>query len=97
MSLEDFCNQNNIIIKMKDHDMSVKGYCFPCCDSIIVILNSRHSVKTLRKTLKHELIHVLENHFNMDIVDYIACENKVDEIMMYVDDYLLQHDINTNV
>lgn len=65
MTLESFCGQNNVRIIFASYTTKVKGFVTldDDCGTMIVI-NNRFSPESQKKTLEHELIHLLVDHLH---------------------------------
>ncbi|WZU02648.1 ImmA/IrrE family metallo-endopeptidase [Erysipelothrix sp. D19-032] len=87
MSFEDFCNFNNIVVRIeKNIGTNVRGFCYFDGNNYIVFLNNRFDSNQIQTTMIHEIIHIMEDHFIMDRSCSIKAENEVDRIirdMMY--------------
>jgi len=82
MSLEDFCNYNNIRILIEDNIGSrIRGFSYYEHGYYCVFLNNRFNTVQLKKTLIHEMIHILEDHFNCPVDDEKQCEFEVKTII----------------
>lgn len=81
MIFEDFCQHNNIVIQYCNLTTKVKGLCMKLDDYYVVILNSRFSYESQRRTLEHEVIHVMENHFSYDCSSVNVCEEEVHRLI----------------
>ena len=82
LSLDDFCYINNIEIQIEQNIGSkIRGFSYYYNGYYYVCLNNRFNVTQLKKTLIHELIHILENHFNCPVEDEKQCEFEVKTII----------------
>lgn len=97
MGFEDFCRQNNICVTRCDLPRVTKGFCYLLDGTYYVLLNCNYSIEVNKQSLKHELIHILKNHFNQEVYCESDCEKEVDKIMPYADQYLQNYGINTSV
>lgn len=87
MDLEDYCRQNNIVICWQYIKEKVHGLCFLNGIDQYIVLNSRYCNDDNRETLKHELVHVLENHLYDDVKSKREMECKVKIISKDYDTY----------
>ena len=77
-AFEQFCQENNIVINIqKNLGTRIRGFCYYDGYTYHVILNNRFSTEQLKKTMIHEIIHVMENHFDCDVKDFNRCEEEV--------------------
>ncbi len=82
MSFEDFCSINNIVISIKENlGTNIRGLCYFDGLYFNVILNNRFDSIQLQQTLVHEVIHVMENHFNFGYQHLNKIEKEVDLII----------------
>lgn len=86
MSFEDFCAYHNIVVVQHNFTTKIKGLCIKHDDCYIVAINPRFDFGSQRKTLQHEIMHIMKNHFYCDVSEVEQCEN---EIEMIIDDYRL--------
>lgn len=77
MTFEDFCSCNNIIVKFENFTTKVKGFCLKEDEYYIVFVNSRFCSSSCINTIQHEIIHIMENHFQCDRNHIEECEKEV--------------------
>lgn len=78
MTLDDFCAQNDICLVYRPMSTKVRGFCYKIDDIYVVILNPRHS--NLKKTLLHEIIHIMQDHFCC-CTNAEECEEEVHQLI----------------
>lgn len=81
MTLEDYCGQNGIRIIYFPLSSKIKGMTVKDMDGFIIVLNSRYDNQILKKTLKHELLHIIKDHFQMDPDKISECEMSINNII----------------
>jgi Zn-dependent peptidase ImmA (M78 family) len=78
---EDFewlCYKYGICVRLVENiGGGVRGFCYYDGQEYHVILNNRQDVMQQRKTVIHEVIHIMENHFNHPKHDAEKCEEHV--------------------
>lgn len=79
MLFEDFCSQNNIIVQYYEFTTKIRGLCVKRDDYYIVAINPKFCNSSQKKTLIHEVIHIMENHFQHDNVE--DCEIEVHNLI----------------
>lgn len=90
---ENYCRSRGIYVYFSETLSSkIKGLCFYGDGSYYVYLNPKHSNSQLKKTVIHELTHVLENHFEYPINEKEECEKRTHMILEE-----LKNDIECNV
>ncbi len=77
MSFESFCRQNNIIVQHVELSTKIRGLCVKYEDYYIVAINPKFCTGSQRKTLQHEIIHILENHFQCSPCESHECEKEI--------------------
>lgn len=81
---ESFCYENQIQIHYV-HDMTtrIRGYCYYDGNYYNVVLNAKMCPVQIQKTTIHEIIHVMENHFNLtnDVSSIKDSEKQVSTIL----------------
>ena len=80
MSLEDFCNYNIRILVEDNIGSRIRGFSY-YEHGYYVFLNNRLNVAQLKRTLIHEMIHILEDHFNCPVEEGKQCEFEVKTII----------------
>ena len=90
MTLEDFCAQNNIRIVYHNFTTKVKGLCMKVDDSYVVAINPRFSSESMKKTLLHEIMHIMKDHFYCDPAETEACEAEIHKIIGNIQDKIDQ-------
>lgn len=90
MTFEDFCAINNIIVTYQNFTTNIRGLCIKVDDYFIVAINPRFSYGSQKKTLQHEIMHIMKNHFFCDPSEVEQCEQEIDHIIkefkLYFDD-----------
>lgn len=81
MTFEDFCRQNNIVVQYHNFTTKIKGLCMKVDDYYIVAINPKFSYGSQKKTLIHEIIHVMQNHFQCDSCNVGDCEQEVQKMI----------------
>lgn len=81
MTLEEYCRENNVIICYFNFTTKIKGLCLKYEDYYYVAINPKYSNSSQIKTLKHEVIHIMENHFQCPQNDIEKCESDVHKII----------------
>lgn len=81
MSFESFCRQNNIVVQHVELSTKVRGLCVKCEDYFIVAINPKFGSGSQKKTLQHEIIHIMENHFQCTSYEVEKCENEIKELI----------------
>lgn len=81
MTFEDFCTMNNIIVVYYNFTTKIRGLCVKDNDCYIVAINPRFSSGTQKKTLQHEIMHIMMNHFACDSCDIEQCEIEINNII----------------
>lgn len=81
MNFEDFCAQNNIIVKYYSFTTKVRGCCIKVDDYYIVAINPRFSNNSIKRTLIHEVMHIMQNHLLCDQSEYEQCEAEVHQLI----------------
>lgn len=79
MLFEDFCRQNNIIVHYYGFTTKIRGLCVKRDDYYIVAINPKFCYTSQKKTLIHEVIHIMENHFQSDCIK--DCEIEVQNLI----------------
>ena len=76
MSLEDYCRQHNICISYFEFTTKIKGLCLKKGSYYLIVINPKFSEGSQKKTFKHEVIHIMENHFEctQDEIDQCECD-----------------------
>lgn len=78
---EDFewlCYEYGILVTIVENlGSGVRGFCYLDNNEYHVILNNRYNLIQQRKTVIHEIIHIMENHFNHPKHDAEKCEEHV--------------------
>lgn len=83
MSFEDFCSFNNIVVTTARLRGRVKSFVYYDSNEFHIIINDQLSHKQSLKTLKHELMHVVLDHFESGLtVDEIE-----DEVMTKINEF----------
>ncbi len=79
---EEFCHSNNILIYYVD-DLStrIRGFCHYDGEYYNVLLNNKLCSNQIKKTTVHEIIHILENHFDCSPNYLEQCESEVDYLI----------------
>ena len=76
---ELFCHENNILIHfVGDLSTRIRGYCHYDGIYYNVVLNNKLCGTQLKKTTIHEIIHVMENHFDCSPEHIYKIEKEVD-------------------
>ncbi len=79
---ETFCHENNIVINLSESlSTRIRGFCYYDGEYYNVILNAKLSSAQLKKTTVHEIIHVMENHFECSPEYIDHTENEVQHII----------------
>lgn len=94
MTFEDFCALNNIIVVYHNFTTKIRGLCVKQDDYYIVAINPKFSGASQKKTLQHELIHIMQNHFYCDPCEVEECEKEINHI---IKDYILYFDDTSDV
>lgn len=94
MTFEDFCAINNIIVTYQNFTIHIKGLCIKHDNYFIVAINPRFSYGSQKKTLQHEIMHIMKNHFFCDPSEIDQCEQEIDHILK---DYILYFDDTSDV
>lgn len=81
MCLEDYLRQNDIVVHRFRITTKAKGFCFRQGNYYVVIINDCFSTESQQCTILHEIIHVMENHFQKDSNDYENCEKEVNRLV----------------
>ena len=81
MEFEDFCNQNNIVVKYYNFSTKIRGLCVKQGDCFIVAINPKFSFGSQKKTLQHEIMHIMMNHFACDPCEIEQCEIEIRNIV----------------
>lgn len=63
---EELLNQNGIFCHLVDLPTYIKGYTVKKEDNYIIIINSKFSHHTRKKTLIHELLHIELGHLEIE-------------------------------
>lgn len=85
MTFEDFCRQNNIFITYFNFPTKIKGVTVKHNDYFVIGINPKLSSTSQKRTLEHEVIHILENHFQCNDVE--KCEKEVRSLL---EDYVFR-------
>lgn len=83
MNFQDYCIHNDISISFVKFDNGLKGMCYHCGGEYHILLNDRISDNQKIKTLKHELLHIINNHFHREL----TVEQCEEEVNKYIDSY----------
>lgn len=79
---EAFCYENNILIHMVDNlSTKVRGYCYYDGFYYNVVLNIKFCGVQLKKTTIHEIIHIMKNHFALNLSTLEVCEKEVNYLI----------------
>lgn len=81
MDFEDFCAQNNIVVKYYSFTTKVRGCCIKMDDYYLVAINPRFSNNSMKRTLIHEITHIMQDHLLCDQSEYEKCEEEIDRII----------------
>lgn len=81
MAFEDFCSQNNIVIHYCDFTTKVKGFCMKEGSYYIVIINNKFSYQSQKNTLEHEVLHIIEDHFQYSNDRVNECEKDIKSLI----------------
>lgn len=81
MDFEDFCAQNNIVVKYYSFTTKVRGCCIKMDDCYLVAINPRFSNNSMKRTLIHEITHIMQDHLLCDQSEYEKCEEEIDRII----------------
>ena len=76
MYFEEFCRLNDIHISYTQLPTKTRGFCY-YDDGYYIVINSCLDIESNESTLVHELIHILENHFNYTVQQAQHCESEV--------------------
>lgn len=82
MTLEDFCGQNNISIIYHSFPTKIRGLCIKVDDGFVVAINPRFSSGSMKRTLMHEIMHIMKNHFCCESCEYEKCEKEIDNLLI---------------
>ena len=83
MKFEDFCKQNNIVINYSPNlSTSIRGLCLKIEYTYVIAINTKFRPESQKKTLKHEIIHIMQNHFQYPPHESYKCEK---EVQMLID------------
>ena len=82
MSFEDFCAQNNIVVTYYSFSTKVRGCCMKIDDYYLVAVNPRFSNDSMKRTLIHEIMHIMEDHLLCDQSEYEKCEEEINRIII---------------
>lgn len=66
-------------------------------DHYIVAINPRFSYGSQKKTLIHEVIHIIQNHFQCNSNDIDSCEREVENLIYEIKILFQKDDDNTNL
>lgn len=78
----EFCHENGITLHIVSNiGSNIRGFCVKIYGEYHVVLNNRFDGLQLRKTLIHEVIHILEDHFNCETIHKEECEEDVRQII----------------
>lgn len=90
MKFEDFCSLNNIVVVYRNFTTKIRGLCIKQDDCYIVAINPRFNSISQKKTLQHEIMHIMQNHFYCDPHEIEECEKEIEHIIkiykLYFDD-----------
>ena len=86
MSFEDFCAYHNIVVTYYNFTCKIKGLCIKQDDYYIVAINPKFDYGSQRKTMQHEIMHIMQNHFYCDSSEIEKCEYEINTI---IDNYRL--------
>lgn len=76
---EEFCYINNILINfVNDLNTSIRGFCYYDGEYFNIVLNANLCGYQLKKTTIHEIIHIMENHFEKKCEYMTKCEKEVE-------------------
>lgn len=79
---ESLCRENNITVNIVENVGSrIRGFCYFDGDEYRVILNNRFDSYQLKRTVIHEVIHILEEHFKYPVYKGELCEYEVSLII----------------
>lgn len=81
MNFEDFCSQNNIVVTYYSFTTKVRGCCIKMDDYYLVAVNPRFSADSMRRTLIHEIMHIMQDHLLCDQSEYEKCEEEIARII----------------
>ena len=81
MNFEDFCSQNNIVVTYYSFTTKVRGCCIKMDDHYLVAVNPRFSADSMRRTLIHEIMHIMQDHLLCDQSEYEKCEEEIARII----------------
>lgn len=81
MTFDDFCIMNNIVVVYYNFTTKIRGLCVKDNDCYIVAINPRFSYGSQKKTLEHEIMHIMKNHFSCDPSEIDQCENEINNII----------------
>lgn len=81
MDFEDFCAQNNIVVKYYSFTTKVRGCCIKMDDYYLVAINPRFSNNSMKRTLIHEITHIMQDHLLCDQSEYEKCEEEVHRLI----------------
>lgn len=81
MTFDDFCIMNNIVVVYHNFTTKIRGLCVKDNDYYIVAINPRFSYGSQKKTLEHEIMHILKNHFSCDPSEIDQCEKEINNII----------------
>lgn len=76
MYFEEFCRLNNIHVSYMQLPTKTRGFCY-YDDGYYIVINNCLDIESNKSTLLHELIHILENHFNYNVHQAECCESEV--------------------
>lgn len=81
MNFEDFCSQNNIVVTYYSFTTKVRGCCIKMDDYYLVAVNPRFSTDSMKRTLIHEIMHIMQDHLLCDQSEYEKCEEEIARII----------------
>lgn len=67
MNFDDFLACNNITVTQLKLSAAIRGFVYYDGLEYNIVINSRNSYEQSVQTLKHEILHVLQNHFDNNL------------------------------
>lgn len=81
MAFEDFCAMNNIVVVYHNFTTKIRGLCIKQGDCYIVAINPKFNYGMQHRTLQHEIMHIMMNHFECDPSEVDQCEIEINNII----------------
>lgn len=91
MNFEDFCHHNDIDYSIAYTELGhfPRGFVFKNTNGRYhIALNGKHNIDQLRKTVMHEITHIMKGHLDMDVSFRDIVEEEADILVREISNRL---------